>query len=257
MKVKLIICFILGLLIACMFAICKQDPHQQAEIKILISILKDDNQPSDVRESAADELVTFGPAAVPALIDLIEENEPLVGHRAATLLGRLGPDAREAVPILVELLKNGDSMNCRQVGVLYAEGYQGEPKPGPSQLCVCDTASWALFYIGPNAADAVPELTKILREDERTRVRMNAAEALGGIGAASPDVVPALIQALQDESGNVPYTSAMALCDIGPEAVAAVPKLVALLNDDDSYVRYASIFALKDIGPEALSLIHI
>ena len=44
---------------------------------------------------------------------------------------------------------------------------------------------------------------------------MNAISELGNIGSGAKDVVPALIQALQDEDGYVRYSAAGALGNIG------------------------------------------
>jgi HEAT repeat protein len=58
-------------------------------------------------ESAASEaLVRSGSAAVPALMDLLLDRRPEIRHWAATLLGRIGPDAEAAVDALHDALSD-------------------------------------------------------------------------------------------------------------------------------------------------------
>ena len=55
-----------------------------------------------------------------------------------------------------------------------------------------DKAIQALGDIGPDAAEAAPALIAIAKDDRDPR-RLGAILALGGIGAADKDVLPALL----------------------------------------------------------------
>jgi len=74
---------------------------------------------------------------------------------AASALGNIGPDAREAVPALVTALND-------------------------SKRDVRYEAAWALGNIGPDARDAVPALVTALNDPDAA-IRRNAAEALSKI----------------------------------------------------------------------------
>jgi HEAT repeat protein len=83
---------------------------------------------------------------------------------AGLLLGRMGPEAREAVPTLLELLQDESIQNRR-------------------------LAAWTLGYIGQGAVEAIPALLVALR-DSNEGVRTMAREALDKI---SPFGTPARV----------------------------------------------------------------
>ncbi len=62
-------------------------------------------------------------------------------------------------------------------------------------------------------------------------MRERAALALGLIGPAAKEAVPALIATLRDEDGLVRGYAAYALGEIGPAANEAVPALEAAARD--------------------------
>lgn len=79
-------------------------------------------------------------------------------------------------------------------------------------------------------------------KDQKVNVRIHAASALGGSvgrGVASR-AVPALAEALQDQSAIVRCTAAESLGWIGPKAKDAMPSLIAALRDHDTHVRIAA-----------------
>src|SRR5262249_23615466 len=70
-------------------------------------------------------------------IDLLKDDSGTVRHTAAGALGRIGPEAKAAVPALTNLLKDHDDR-------------------------VRDAAAWALGLMGPESKAAVPTLTDAL-----------------------------------------------------------------------------------------------
>src|SRR2546423_940108 len=66
---------------------------------------------------AAGELVKFGAAAVPALIDVLKEGDGFAKSHAAQALGRIGPGAKEAVSALGEALASDDAALVSQAGI--------------------------------------------------------------------------------------------------------------------------------------------
>jgi HEAT repeat protein len=107
-----------------------------------------------------------------------------------------------------------------------------------------------LSHLGPRA---VPTLVRAL-EDKRWWVRAYSAWALGGIGPAAKDAVPALVLSLKNDSDGREFY-AKALGQIGPAASAAVPELILALEDSDVRVRKQSARALGKIGPTTKEVI--
>ncbi len=149
------------------------------------------------------------------------DTSPSVRWSAAVALGKIGPDAKAAVPALIEALKDENSEMRRRVAV-------------------------ALGNIGPDAKAAVPALIEALK-DENKNVRDSAAVALGTLGPDAKAAVPVLIEALKDEGMVVRREAAGALGEIGPDAKAVVPALIAALKDEDWRVRGQAAEALGRI----------
>ncbi len=127
-------------------------------IPALLEALEDKD--SDVRFNALLTLNSIGAEkqGVGVVSQWLQDREFRIRTEAYRFLQSLGPDAREAVPALIAVLK--------------------APRDGFTHAAV-DT----LAKIGPAARDAAPELTKLLRSDD-TNLRKSAVKALEQI---SPD----------------------------------------------------------------------
>jgi HEAT repeat protein len=124
------------------------DPAQQAAAAEKLAQLGEDAQPAAVelvracgnealREWATAALEDLGAPAVPdvaRLIPLLNDESSDVGYWAATLLGRVGPEAASATSALAEALSNSP------------------------HAAVQERAALALGKIGPAAKSAAPEL---------------------------------------------------------------------------------------------------
>ena len=134
-------------------------------------------------------LSAVGRAAVPHMVELLDENDWWLRAAAADVLGDLGTIASDTVPHLTRALD--------------------------------DEAEWvrrnaveALGNIGPTAAAAVPALSHRLRDSE-SWIRHNAALSLAKIGPAAAKAVPALRKNIDDEDRYARANAAVALERIG------------------------------------------
>jgi len=87
-------------------------------------------------------------------------------------------------------------------------------------------------------SDAVAELTPPLVAalgDENVEVRYLAAQSLGQLGQASPEVVSALVAALGDENVEVRYLAAQSLGQLGQASPEVVAALIESLRHADSW----------------------
>ncbi|ABW67744.1 HEAT repeat domain-containing protein [Desulfosudis oleivorans] len=208
-------------------------------------------------------------SAVPELRKALKDSKPDVRMAAATALGRIGPDARDALSDLVDVL--GD--NRHEVREASANAISSIIGTAPvseadKNLMVQVQANrlasedWAarvdaadqLAQMGPAGADAVPVLISTLSDEtewsyywtrQYDKVRRAAANALGEMRSAATAASPALIKASKYQDPGVRLEAVRALGKIGtPSDSTVVKALTAALKDDDAGVRREAADAL-------------
>jgi NADH dehydrogenase len=155
-----------------------------------LSLLASDEEPA--QQDAVGALNRLGQAAVPELIQALNDDDWQVRHQAALVLGAIGPEAKAAVPALIAALDDDDK---------YFRSH----------------AATALGKIGPEARAAVPALIEALKDRDED-VRRAAAAALGEIGPEARQAVAALVELLRDPRKPVRKQAVRALEEIDPEA---------------------------------------
>jgi HEAT repeat protein len=182
--------------------------HWQSEAR-LVSLLTFWNSDKDERRHQAfRRLVEIGEPAVPALVDLLLEEDVPVSGDALNALCALGSRAAAAVPALARGVASGR-----------------------------DDAAWALGCIGPGAAPAVPALAAAARSGDRQR-RDAAARALGRIGGSARD---ALDQAARADDPGVRASALAGLAPGGPGAAEPRDYLAAAFADPAPEVRVRAL----------------
>jgi HEAT repeat protein len=127
---------------------------------------------------------------VGALLEMAKSTGDRSRLSAVQALGRIGPHAREAAPLLIEVLRNSD------VETAFA-------------------ARDALCQIGIWSEQGVPVLVELL-SDESVMVRGMAAKQLGESGPHAKSAIPALQRALGDECFYVRMHVERALRSLAP-----------------------------------------
>jgi HEAT repeat protein len=204
----------------------KIGPEADAASDTVLAALNDPDP--HVRTVAAAALPKIGvPAAqaVPALIQRLEAEPGVVPGRA---LSEYRDQAIDALPALVEVLRNKE--------------LDSETRWN---------AARTLGKLGPGGTDAIPALVESLQDTAPT-VREHAAEALGDIGRPASEAVPALVAVLSDSATRVRRDAVRSLGQIGPASRVAVAQIKRLLNDPEDIVRQAARDALQAISPEEL-----
>lgn len=195
-------------------------------IPTLILALKD--RDVEVKKASCRGLANFGPQAAKAgdpLSELIRKDpDPSVKVCAAYALGRINPESKEVVPLLVDALKNGDAGVRALAAEALGQVYQTK--------------------------DAVPELMEALK-DEAAAVRSFAAKSLGKAGSRAREAVSLLIQALEDREASVRAEAAQTLGQAGPQAAKAVPAMIKMLQNDEIRLQKIAALALGRIGAAA------
>jgi HEAT repeat protein len=212
----------------------------------------------------AERLAKMGKVAVPVLIEALKDKDNNLKSIVANALGQIGPDAKDAIPELAEGLKNQTEPYAISALTLALGKIGSASVPALRELLkgnnvtIQGEAAGALKLIGPDAADAVPELIDVVkkRKDATDIAGLQAIDALGKIGPKAKDAVPELTEALKDKTAHSPFRlrAAMALGNLGPSAKDAVPALVEALNAETAKygpLRFHAATALGQIGPDA------
>lgn len=182
----------------------------------------------EIRRDASYELGKLGPEAseaLPALIKALGDPDKQVWSNAVMAIANLGPAAKDAIPALLEDLGSRKSRGGRE-----REKRQGLVR-----------SAYALTRIGPAA---VPALIETLSVDD-SLARQGAAKALGGMGPAAGEAVPALCKNLGHSDAEVRREVVEALAQIGSEAVAP---LSDALGAQEPVQRESAALALAQLG---------
>lgn len=201
-----------------------------AAIPFLMRGLNHDNK--WVRWEAATLLGQMADAdtAIPALIKALDDPDADVPKRAAAVIGEFGPSAETAVPALTKALQHRE----KYVRVRAAD---------------------ALGLIGPKATQASASLTNALR-DRDGEVRIAAALALWRVTGEQELAVAALVEQLRygDARRLRSSEAARALGAMGKAASDAIPALRTLIADQaNAYTHQFAVEALKTIEPTSLN----
>ncbi|HVR86802.1 MAG TPA: HEAT repeat domain-containing protein [Planctomycetota bacterium] len=203
----------------------------RAALPLLIERLKDSD--ARARWDAMQCVTAMGleakPAA-PAVLEMVKKGD---GVAADILTSIAGPEALEALPVLLENLSDDWDLSesiarigSAAVPTLLKSLETKDEKKGP---LIVKT----LGLLASKSKDLVPTLEKLLGHPE-ARLRSAAADALGGIEPKQKESVPSLLKALADDDLGVRLAAARALFAVqGPEAQSAIPVLAQALKDED------------------------
>ncbi len=217
-----------------------------------------------------DALATFGSKArqaVPLLCQLMENY--YARKEAAIALGRIGPQAQAAVPLLKKAMKEESSEVCVQAAlalwkitgkpetsVRFLTKLMETPKAGDNLLIRFmrqDEIIEALAEIGPPAKVAVPALKKHFHFIGGPLVG-SGAKALWRMGHKD-QILQNLIDNLKKK--DYPGPSIADLATFGPEAKAALPALTPYLKNEDVSLRMSAAVAVCRIGGPSAEAISV
>ena len=87
----------------------KDEIYRGKTIRQWIELLQ--NKDLQTANEATSTLVSIGRPAIPGLVEVLEKREPTVCFKAAIILGRMGPEAKSAVPALVKTMPDKKSQH--------------------------------------------------------------------------------------------------------------------------------------------------
>ncbi len=202
-------------------ALAAIQPGPEVMVPLFAKLMQDSDPGVQLRVLQA--LAEVGEAAVPRLIKALDNDE--VAYWSCIVLRDIGPAAKDAVPALIEKLKDPRE-EIRMQAVL------------------------ALGAIGDAALPAVPQIATVL-EDEY--VAPTATFVLGQLNAIPADAEPIIRSNAKSENPGLRTVSLWALTRVHPEDKElrreATKELVARLRDENAHVRTIAARALSALPP--------
>ncbi|MHC4314879.1 MAG: HEAT repeat domain-containing protein, partial [Planctomycetota bacterium] len=207
------------------------------------------------RWSAIQILTEIGEPDAPvvsAIRPLLSDKDDYVRRVAIESLGKLGENARHAAEDLKATFNDTSVINqifaratYIRIGhskpehiraiAKYLESHDTKDEVGYGSVAA--VAASVLGDLGPVAIIAAPDLTAALNHPQ-SQIRINAAGALGRIGADSNQAIDALIDRLKnDTSRQVRRSATASLGMIGRKAQDAIPFLAKVLREADKESR--------------------
>jgi len=182
------------------------------------------------REGLFVALGRLGPAAVPALSDLvILLGDERIASSAARTLGQIGPLAAPAIPALRGLLDHADG----SIGI---------------------AAARALYSITSDAASTLPTLKRHLVDASKSNIE--AVDGLAELGSAAVACAPQLRALLTDPLAIVRVRAAAALWAIAADVEASLQVLLADW-DGSPHIRLDAARCIASMGSAARSAIPV
>jgi HEAT repeat protein len=277
-------------------------PEARPAIPALVRLVQESADSNDVPDEAADLLARLARATphaadvIAVFVTLLSRNTAELQRIAAQALGAFGPSAAPAVPALAQTLRDTLDRKAVEPAVWMTAALAQIDPTAPAAIeaipCLIEAlgserpylrgdAALALGHFGSAAVDAVPALTAMLKENDKSISTLafaagaltamskaspsgrgsfwihssSAASALGQIAPGTPQAdqaVAALTESLElvakvpGMPGNVAIIDA--LSRFGPKAASALPRLRELERAPDPGLSAAARKAINEIA---------
>ncbi len=197
--------------------------------------------------------------AVPLLDASLRKEQHNLRAQILCALWRIRPGSKGAVRDAIEMLDDESPEVQRMAMALLLNAGVSDEAFVEKMVRLAELSHWRkelsprLTAMGKAAAPALARALSV----EKVGLKCLAAEILGEMGAAGEAAVPALCTALT-ESGfpSTRHYAATALGKIKRRPEIAVPALCAALKGDDSHLRKRVTVALAAYGPQAKDAVH-
>jgi HEAT repeat protein len=228
----------------------------------LVRAFRDESR--GVRRAAAITLARKGKDALPYMLEQLKSRDPRARGAAALSLGKLREDARPAVKMLIERLKDPEvDVRCEAISAL---GWIGDPLAISPLLDTLEHAAdettvqtvlSVLGQYGAKASRAAPHLVKWLI-NESGKWNEGGERVAFALAQMGEDTFPHLRGVVEDGACNpkVRYWAVFGIGRLAAEGMRrrdAVLFLVGLVQREKGLVADEALFALFCMGPAAES----
>ncbi len=238
-------------------------PDAKAAVPALITIAANPSYSTSYKASFTLQKIGGAVDHLPCLIQAVNNEATPTRTRSLliSLIGSIGPEANEAIPVLVDLTANTNTF-VRQSAIL-ALGHLGSnavPRlvellnhPDPAiQAC----AARSIVPLGPAALPALPNLIQNLQYQNRSLLA-STVDALGSIGPEARDALPFLKQSLEKPCTDSEYINVlMTVWRISGNTEETVRELIRIVENDTVANRVSAIEALGSMGPAAKKAVY-
>jgi HEAT repeat protein len=249
----------------------RMGPDARSTLPALAAALTDDKDGS-VREATAralEGLLPHSKAAVPELARALKDSYPATRTAAAATLKELGADAKEALPQVLELIKDSKGKGSEPLARVYAVqlavrlASASELVPvlaavvgdAADDTQVRSAAAAALEPLGAKAEEAAGKLAEVAADPKAdTGLRQKALMALGKVSTDVKTVWPAVRKVLQDKHSGLRGQAVRVAGPLGKQEKEVIGQLEKVARADGNVeVRVAAIQELGGLGPAARS----
>ncbi len=195
---------------------------------------------------------------VPALVNLLLNEDPNVRNAAAFAVLQLEPGSEVVAPLFAEAFgKASEEARVDMISAIASLGGQAVPRlvVGLEYPNVRRQIIEVLGEMGPEAAEAVPALLKHV-DDEDPATRADIFVTLGHIGPAAKAATEAATKALQDSEQEVQSSAVYALGSIGPDAAVCADQIIKLMDSGNPRLTTVCAWALVHIDPSNQEYYH-
>jgi HEAT repeat protein len=239
-----------------LMAIKMYGPDATPAIPALIDVLQRTDHFSYEPGYAADALAEIGPAASPAVPALIAAGRRGYSDAPITALGRIGPDAKGAIPFLEGELKS-------KVPYVRWRAADSITRIAPQNASAVISVFHELEHLPPRdvwSPDAKPGDRPIARSPDPSSnyLRLAAEVSLWRLGLVEKPPVPEILAEMDHPKpmGIGTKSWIQLLCDIGPDAKAALPALEKCLAPY-AYPHREAAIAIRRIDPKEADRLNL
>ena len=196
--------------------------------------------------------------ALPALISALETSAGEARAQVAGTIAKIGPPAKDAFPALLEILEHAMELDKESPVSVNMSIYGYAVETAMASIAGITRANapddvrfWQLWWEAQELAEAgdVEGLLAMMEAGDPWASR-HAADALGTLGDAAGEAIPALMESLNHPNEDVRKAAVEALGQIGLGDEDALRALVNKLDDRDIGLTLRNV--LREIGIPAI-----
>jgi HEAT repeat protein len=207
--------------VTAIWALGEIGPEAKEAVPALAGLLA--KVPVTTQQQVLQALRKIGPGGIPPLVEVARSTTSPVRLEALRTLELFGPEAREALPTLREILRKDKDVKARAA------------------------AASALGGMGADAEAAIPDLLSVL-EDKEQAVQAQAATVLVHLAILG---IPGVVEKVTAADQGMRWAAPLILTQFGNTPAANVLALIRELKAKDPQVRVKAILALAAFGNAA------